>query len=143
MEFEYGKSTHEKAEHDRIKELAELYAGFMIFRDGLRVLPYGRPDNDFFEIEERRTKHAGREFWNHRQIFGRLAIKRRGNPNLLDKAGREGILDNRAAKALKDIVDNILMRSARKYFGTDSEVRKEILPEVREAKKQERDAENR
>lgn len=143
MEFEYGKSTHEKVEHDRIKELAELYAGFMIFRDGLRVLPYGRPDNDFFEIEERRTKHAGREFWNHRQILGRLAIKRRGNPNLRDKAGREGILDNRAAKALKDIVDNILMQSARKYFGTDSEVRKEILPEVREAKKQERDAENR
>jgi len=143
MEFEYVNSTHEKAEHDRIKELADLYSGFMIFRDGLRVLPYGRHDNDFFEIDDRRSRHAGREFWNHRQMFGRLAIKRQGNPNLLDKAGREGILDNRAAKALKDIVDNILMQSARKYFGTDSTVRKEILPDIREAKIQERDAEKR
>ena len=34
----------------------------MIFRDGLRVLPYGRTDNDFFDIESRRSKSAGREF---------------------------------------------------------------------------------
>ncbi|WP_304950565.1 ATP-binding protein [Sulfitobacter sp.] len=143
MEFDYMKSTHEKAEHDRFKDLAELYAGFMIFRDGLRVLPYGRSDNDFFEIDDRRSRHAGREFWNHRQMFGRIGITRSGNPNLKDKAGREGVIDNRAAKALRDVVVNLLMQSARKYFGTDAPIRKELLPEVSETKKQERDAENR
>jgi signal transduction histidine kinase len=143
MEFDYQNSTHDKAEHDRFKDLADLYAGFMIFRDGLRVLPYGRSDNDFFEIDERRSKHAGREFWNHRQMFGRIAITREGNPNLKDKAGREGVLDNRAAKALRDVVVNLLMQSARKYFGTDAPVRKELLPEVKDSKKQARDAEQR
>ena len=143
MEFDYMKSTHEKAEHDRFKDLAELYAGFMIFRDGLRVLPYGRSDNDFFEIDDRRSRHAGREFWNHRQMFGRIGITRSDNPNLKDKAGREGVIDNRAAKALRDVVVNLLMQSARKYFGTDAPIRKELLPEVRETKKEERDAENR
>ncbi|MEP4337704.1 MAG: hypothetical protein ABJ360_15235, partial [Roseobacter sp.] len=143
MEFDYMKSTHDKAEHDRFREIAELYAGFMIFRDGLRVLPYGRSDNDFFEIDDRRSRHAGREFWNHRQMFGRIGITRFGNPNLKDKAGREGVIDNRAAKALRDVVVNLLMQSARKYFGTDAPIRKELLPEVKENKKQERDAENR
>lgn len=143
MEFEFRNSTHDKADHERFRDLAKQYAGFMVFRDGLRVLPYGRADNDFFEIESRRTRHAGREFWNHRQMFGRVAISRDHNPNLVDKAGREGLIDNRAAKALRDIVDHILKASARQYFGTDSEYRIDILPEVRESKDKLRAAENR
>ncbi|MBF0325871.1 MAG: ATP-binding protein [Alphaproteobacteria bacterium] len=143
MEFELINSTLPRLEFQRFEELAKLYAGFMIFRDGLRVLPYGRTDNDFFEIEHRRSKHAGREFWNHRQMFGRLAISRAANPNLKDKAGREGLLDNRAAKTLKGLVDNILKQSARRYFGTDSEVRKRILPNVQASNKAERANEER
>lgn len=72
MEFESVNSTHDKQEFQRYKELASKYSGFLMFRDGLRVLPFGRTDNDFFEIDSRRSKNAGREFWNHRQMFGRL-----------------------------------------------------------------------
>lgn len=143
MEFVELNSTHSKAEHVRFKELAHRYAGFMMFRDGLRVMPYGRPDNDFFEIETRRSMSFGREFWNHRQMFGRLAISRSKNPNLKDKAGREGLLDNRAAKTLKGLVSNILMVSARRFFGSGSELRKEMLPEIRERNEKERAAEAR
>ena len=130
MEFVRSNSTHSEQEHRRIQDLASQYSGFMMFRDGLRVLPYGRPDNDFFEIESRRSKNAGREFWNHRQMFGRISISRTGNPNLRDKAGREGLLDNRAAKTLKGIVLNILRQSALKYFGSASDMRNELLPEI-------------
>lgn len=130
MEFLSANTTHPPAEYQRYKELADKYAGFMVFRDGLRVLPYGREDNDFFEIEMRRSKSAGREFWNQRQMFGRIAISRNYNPNLKDKAGREGLVDNRAAKTLKLLISNILMQSARKYFGSASDIRKELLPEI-------------
>ena len=130
MEFRPVNTTHTRSEFQLYQELAEKYAGFMIFRDGLRVLPYGRTDNDFFDIESRRSKSVGREFWNHRQMFGRLAITRAHNPNLKDKAGREGLLDNRAAKTLKAIIANILMQSARRYFGSASEIRKELLPQI-------------
>lgn len=138
MEFIPSNTTLPKLEFQRYRELAERYSGFMIFRDGLRVLPYGRTDNDFFEIESRRSKSAGREFWNHRQMFGRLAITRDANPNLKDKAGREGLLDNRAAKTLKLIVANILRQSARRYFGSDSSIRSEVLPQVKATNKAER-----
>lgn len=138
MEFVSANTTLPKLEFQRFQELAERYSGFMIFRDGLRVLPYGRTDNDFFEIESRRSKNAGREFWNHRQMFGRLAITRSANPNLKDKAGREGLLDNRAAKTLKLIVANILSQSARRYFGSASSIRGEVLPQVQASNKAER-----
>lgn len=130
MEFLPGNTTLPRMEFERFRDLAEKYSGFMIFRDGLRVLPYGRTDNDFFEIETRRSKSAGREFWNHRQMFGRLSIGRGTNPNLKDKAGREGLLDNRAAKTLKELVANVLRQSARRYFGIASDVRNEMLPQV-------------
>ncbi len=143
MEFSLINSTHTKDEYEYFREVAERYAGFMIFRDGLRVMPFGRTDNDFFEIEHRRSKSAGREFWNHRQMFGRLAISRLNNPNLKDKAGREGLLDNRAAKALKELVSNILMTLARRYFGSASDIRNEVLPEIRETNQKKRAAEAR
>lgn len=125
-----------------LNDLAEQYAGVLVFRDYLRVMPYGRTDNDFFKIEERRGKHAGREFWRNRGMFGRIAITTQANPNLRDKAGREGIIDNKAAKVFKDIIVNILMTSARRYFGIASDLRKEILPQIQAdylAKKAEED----
>ncbi|MBC2777125.1 ATP-binding protein [Parasphingopyxis marina] len=135
MEWDAINSTHTAQEHQHYKALAEQFAGFMIYRDGLRVLPYGRADNDFFEIESRRSRSAGREFWNHRQMFGRIAISRSSNPNLKDKAGREGLLDNVAAKAFKSIVDNILMVSARRFFGSSSDIRKTQLPDIKASNK--------
>ena len=104
----------------------------MIYRDGLRVLPYGREDNDFFEIEFKRSKNAGRYFWNHRQMFGRISLTREYNPNLRDKAGREGFIDNVAAKTFRALIENILEQSARRFFGSASEIRKPRLEEIRE-----------
>ncbi|MBN5211091.1 ATP-binding protein [Serratia ureilytica] len=122
----------------KFENLAEQHAGFLIYRNGLRVLPYGRIENDFFEIETRRSKHAGREFWNARRMFGRVAISREMNPNLRDKAGREGFIDNRSTKALRILVAHILQRAAYEYFGHASELRKELLPDIQAQNKKER-----
>lgn len=130
FERSQNSTTHSPEIFGKIKEQAEKYAGFMVHRNGLRVMPYGREDNDFFEIEKRRALHAGREFWVTRSTFGRVAITRELNPNLKDKAGREGIIDNKASKIFRDIVVNILMTTARRYFGTDADIRKQILPGI-------------
>lgn len=114
------------------------FAGLRIYRNGLRVMPYGRPDNDFFEIEQRRNRHAGREFWNSQRTYGRIAISQHNNPNLRDKAGREGFILNTATRTLKKLVVDLLMFTAREYFGTDSDVRKTELPEIQQKNKEER-----
>lgn len=116
--------------HRQVAERAAIRSGLAIYRDGLRVMPYGRPENDYFKIEERRQMHAGREFWASRRIFGRIAISRTENPNLRDKAGREGLIDNRASQAMQLLVKDLLKTLARRYFGTDAPVRKELMPGI-------------
>lgn len=123
-------STLSDTDFARFEALSD-HSGFLIFRDGLRVLPYGREANDFFEIETRRSINAGREYWNKRRMFGRVALSRDLNPNLRDKAGREGFIDNRAAKVLRALVMNILKRSAYEYFGSNSALRNELKSDIR------------
>lgn len=125
-------SSHTDEEYNRYNELAVRYGGLRIYRNGLRVLPYGRVDNDFFKIEQRRSVSAGREFWNARRMFSRIAISREQNPNLKDKAGREGFIDNRSAKALREIIINILRHSAYEYLGQASDIRLPSIEEIRE-----------
>ncbi len=132
FEATLGGSTHSAEVQAKLLEQVSKYGGLLMFRNGLRVMPYGREDNDYFEIEKRRGMHAGRWFWSNRRLFGRVALTRQENPNLRDKAGREGIIDNKAAKIFRDIVINILMESAKRFYGTDSDIRKQVLPELRQ-----------
>jgi len=140
-----SNTTHPAEIYSKLALQAERYGGFMVYRNGLRVMPYGREDNDFFDIELRRTKSFGREFWSYRRLFGRVALTRHDNPNLRDKAGREGIIDNRAAKIFRDVIINILKESARRYFGSDSDIRKQSLPVIQEnnAKQKAEEARNK
>ena len=132
-----SNTTHSKDDfHHFDSPKIGLYSGLRIYRDGLRVMPFGRPDNDFFGIEERRSQHAGREYWNDRRMFGRISISNLGNPNLKDKAGREGFIVNNASRSLKELVINILKTSARQYFGTNSDIRLSELPEIQKQNKE-------
>jgi signal transduction histidine kinase len=123
-------TTHSEQQLALLFEQADRFGGLKVYRDGLRVMPYGRHDADFFELEERRSKHAGRAYWSHRRSFGRVAFTHRDNPNLRDKAGREGLVENRAKHALKILVMNVLREAADRFFGTESPLRKELLPEI-------------
>ncbi len=125
-------STHSEDELHAIKQRQDLAGGMMVYRDGVRVLPYGRPENDFFGLEERRSKHAGREFWADRRVFGRVRISREGNPLLRDKAGREGLVENQAKRLMKSIVVEVLMTAARRYFGSGSPVRESELKAIQQ-----------
>ncbi|MFM2592735.1 sensor histidine kinase [Vibrio harveyi] len=105
-------------------------SGFLVYRDSLRVMPYGRDDNDFFEIDARRSKNAGMYHYSNRNIFGRVILTSDQNKNLRDKAGREGFIDNKASKEFRELVINILKVASNRYIGRNSEVRKEILPRL-------------
>ncbi|EFN9197993.1 ATP-binding protein [Escherichia coli] len=106
----------------------------MIFRDSLRVLPYGRVDNDFFQIEERRSWNAGRYYWSNRRIFGYIGITQSSNKELKDKSGREGFIRNQAARELKTIISNLLTELADRFLGSRSDDRKELLEQVKREK---------
>jgi Histidine kinase-, DNA gyrase B-, and HSP90-like ATPase len=130
--FEVNKinSSMSDEQHRQVSVMADSYAGLAIYRDQLRVMPYGRAQADYFGIEERRSKNVGREFWSYRKTFGRIAITRADNPNLKDKAGREGLIDNQAKREFRMLVIEILETTARRFFGSDSKPRRDYLPDI-------------
>ena len=65
--------------------------GLYIYKDGIRVLPYGNNDYDFLDIEKNRTKSAGYYYFSFRRIFGAVEIDQTRNANLVEKAGKRGI----------------------------------------------------
>ncbi|WP_081249565.1 ATP-binding protein [Aliivibrio fischeri] len=126
-EWEKAKTTHDEKAHAALIAQSDSHGGLMILRDGLRVLPYGKADNDFFKIEERRGKSAGRYFWASRRTFGQINLNQIQNKNLRDKAGREGFIKNQAARELQLIVVDHLISLADKFFGGKSEIRQDML----------------
>ncbi|MBM7073997.1 ATP-binding protein [Shewanella sp. 202IG2-18] len=126
-EMESTKSSLSEAEHSKLRDRAGADAGILIFRDQLRVLPYGRSDYDFFQIEERRGKNAGRYFWANRRTWGHIGLDQVNNRKLRDKAGREGFIRNQAAREFKELVKSHLISLADKFFGSKSDERKNVL----------------
>lgn len=130
FEQEARSSSHSARRHKELLERVQRYGGVRVYRDGLRVMPYGSIDADFFGLEEQRQKHAGRYFWAHRRSFGRLAFTREHNPQLKDKAGREGLVENQASRQLRLLVQSLLLRLALEFFGTDAPERAERIAEA-------------
>lgn len=90
--------------------------GLYIYRDGLRVLPYGRADYDFLEIERRRTKAAKDWFFSYRRIYGAVTINHASNAALIEKAGREGFRENHAYRQFREILINFFKQLALDFF---------------------------
>lgn len=94
--------------------------GLYIYKDGIRVLPYGNADHDFLHIEARRTKAAKDWFFSYRRMFGAVEINQANNPNLIEKAGREGFRTNKAYRQLRDMLENLFMQMAKDFFRVGS-----------------------
>ncbi|MEX6691012.1 ATP-binding protein [Danxiaibacter flavus] len=111
-----------KGENKRAFDIKlDLYSGLFIYRDGFRVLPYGRQDTDFLEFEERRGKHAGENFFAKRNMFGYIEITRKHNEKLKDKSSREGFINNQAYRDFKTDLIAFFRDLAKKYFATRAE----------------------
>ncbi|HEY0063131.1 MAG TPA: ATP-binding protein [Telluria sp.] len=114
-----GRTTESKISPDEFTALnAKLdnLGGMYVYRDGIRVLPYGDHANDWLEVEKRRTKGAGYYFFSFRRMFGAVTLTRENNSDLHEKAGREGFQQNEAYRQLRDILMNLLVQLAAEFF---------------------------
>jgi signal transduction histidine kinase len=109
------------------------FSGVYVYRDNLRVLPYGNNDFDWLDIEKRRTKSAGYYFFSYRNMFGAILLTREFNAELIEKAGREGFQENKAYRQFRDLLANFFVQIAADFFREDAvitsradEVRKEF-----------------
>jgi signal transduction histidine kinase len=114
--------------HVMMKKL-DMYGGLYIYRDNFRVLPYGRTEYDFLKFEYRRSKSATYYQFSHRRLFGFIEISRNVNTNLTDKAGREGLINNKAYGEFVEDLKGFFVDLSVRYFRT---VAKGETPTLRE-----------
>lgn len=112
--------------------------GLYIYRNGVRILPFGNSDYDFLEIERRRTLSASYYYFSYRRMFGAIDITAAENGNLKEKAGREGFQSNKAYRQFREQLMRFFEELAGRYFREDGAYSEEFLSE-RQALQKEHD----
>ncbi len=106
-------------EHARMIRKSNRHGGLYIYRDGVRIQPYGDSDYDWLDIERRRTLSAGYYYYSFRRMFGAIELSRAENGDLIEKAGREGFSENKAYRQFRSILMNFFIQTAADFFRED------------------------
>ena len=127
FEFELGyvqglqsESRLDPEEFAVMSQKLEKLGGLYVYMDGIRVQPYGRPDVDYLEIEERRSRHAGYYYFSYRRMFGAVTLTSKLNPGLQEKAGREGFTRGRHYSDFRRLLVNLLIELAGTFFRAEA-----------------------
>ena len=103
----------EKDEKDIIKK-HRVY----LYRDGIRVYPYGDKEDDWLQIDMFRGTISAGMFLSNDQVVGCIKITQRNNPKLRDKTNREGLIqDGRATSDFITLIQLFLMFIREEFFG--------------------------
>ncbi|MDO4935170.1 MAG: sensor histidine kinase [Phascolarctobacterium sp.] len=76
-----------------------------LYRDGIRVMPYGDPQDDWLQIDIKRGTSKAGGFFSNDQLVGCVYITQKDNERLRDKTNREGLIEE--GNALNDFVQMI------------------------------------
>ena len=87
-----GRYVLSQAEKNRLKD-HRVY----LYRDSVRVYPYGDPDDDWLNIDTSRGIGRAGDFFSNDQVIGWVDITQEGNPALRDKTNREGLIETGGA----------------------------------------------
>ncbi|WP_157875797.1 ATP-binding protein [Streptacidiphilus griseoplanus] len=123
LAYVQGNRSQSRLGDEDFNRLARKLArvgGLYVYRDRVRMLPYGRSDFDWLDIERERSKSASDYFWSYRRMFGVVGIDSTANFRLQEKAGREGFRANAAYREFRDMLQNFLVQTARDFFREDS-----------------------
>ncbi|HRI33022.1 MAG TPA: ATP-binding protein [Saprospiraceae bacterium] len=84
-----------------IKDVDEL-SGVSIYRDGIRVLPYGEKGDDWLKLDNRRIQKS--DAIGNDTVIGLVEINQNENNQLRDKTNREGLIENAAYYQFEKLV---------------------------------------
>jgi C4-dicarboxylate-specific signal transduction histidine kinase len=121
VQGELRESLLPRDDYVRITNKLNKIGGLYIYRDGIRVLPYGNSDYDFLELEQRRSRNAKWYYFSYRRMFGYVEINGIDNKELTEKAGREGFRENKAYRQFKAILKNFFLQIAADFFRESGE----------------------
>lgn len=125
-----------KLSMSKLREFLDRNVGVRIYRDGVRVKPYGNPDSpdgDWLGLGDRKARDpAGPSRRSFRvapnQLVGAVFISRDANPKLVDSAAREGLVHSTEFVLLHDFVMRCVEHLEQEYHEQFAEKKEEKAP---------------
>ncbi|OJH37074.1 sensor histidine kinase [Cystobacter ferrugineus] len=97
--------------------------GFLVYRDGYRVYPYGERSDDWLDLDRKALSSSAYKL-NRAQMVGYLRISSIANPKLQDQTNREGFRNSYEKEALRRLLRYVILGFC-KAFLEDVERKKE------------------
>jgi signal transduction histidine kinase len=136
--FVFDFSATAPAEHALDSEEKALLRSHRIYlyRDGIRVYPYGDPKDDWLEIDAIRGTESARSMFSNDQSVGFITISQAENPSLRDKTNREGLLESGNATGdfvalIQTVLSYLRSKPYEQYATANRRVRERDLREHR------------
>lgn len=113
------------------------YGSIFLFRNGIRVLPYGEPNDDSWNLDKRLQQGYNR-FLGTRELFGRVDVETENIEDFKEVSSRDGgLINTPSAKELFDYFNSIHRRLERYVAGVlwgDNFLQKEYFQNIEDAK---------
>ena len=94
------------------KDKFEKLTGFRLYKDGIRVAPYGEPNNDWLGLDD--VKYAGNSIFQNKRLIAMANYEGLLNPGLAEVAARNGLIKNTSYHALVALL-NLAVKELRKW----------------------------
>lgn len=105
------KAIPQFASRSEVKSWLDRWCGgLIVFRDGIRVLPYAAEGDDWLNLDGQALRGRGFRV-NRIQVVGCVRISRLLNPYLIDQTNREGFRDNPAFQTFRAIISRHLQEN--------------------------------
>ena len=95
--FDFAANSAEDYGLSRVEKEQVKKQGIYLYRDGIRVQPYGTPGDDWLQIDRKRANARASQSFSNAQLIGQIRITRNDNHKLKDKTSREGIIEDGSA----------------------------------------------
>lgn len=112
--YSFDKSDKQSF-YQKFNEYVKDYGNIRIYRDFFQIYPYGESQNDWLELELRKSQGHYR-FLGVRDIIGFIQIYREHNTSFIDATNRQGLEENETLDELRDFVKNEVMAKLEEYF---------------------------
>lgn len=113
------------------------YGSIFLFRNGIRVLPYGEPNDDSWNLDKRLQQGYNR-FLGTRELFGRVDVTTENIEDFKEVSSRDGgLINTPSAKELFDYFNSIHRRLERYVAGVlwgDNFLQKDYFQSIEDAK---------
>ena len=108
--------------------LGQWGGGFLVYRDGYRVYPYGERSDDWLDLDRKALASSAYKL-NRAQMVGYLRISSFSNPRLVDQTNREGFRDSYDKEALRRLLRFAILGVCKPFL---ENVEKENAPPIDE-----------